>query len=475
MAPRTTRGGWGRRQALCAVCWLPPAVASGAESRELAPGLWLDHWPESDGLPSDALYSLAIDDRGRLVMGSGDGVGFFDGVRFSVQRRGDPVAPPDDRVFWVGTGAADGALWLVTESGSAQRRLGGAVTDFGPLVDHAPTIRTSFDGPVPLVYTGKGVFELRDRPVKREDLPDAVSFPVSDEAGTWVRTLHDDLLLRPRGASAFRPATPEDGAPPPWDPPPNELASAADDVVSWRGQRVYEATKPILALRVADGEAWIATQGDGLLRLRESPMRLERGPDPEDVWVGSIVADPVAGTIWAARPWDRGWWSVDRPGHPAAFAGFVAEDPADGQPRLLPVGVPGHGRWWFLTGNLHRQTSPEGAPQLRLGPPEQRACEPSPAAIHRSSDGRIYASGLVWDGDRWRPTPDGCGEPWTGVRAMADLPGEGVLVAAEARLTLLPFDGSAPRALSQPANARPRHLRVAEGFVWLATEQDGLC
>jgi signal transduction histidine kinase/ligand-binding sensor domain-containing protein/DNA-binding response OmpR family regulator len=80
-----------------------------------------DAWYSEDGLPQSYVKSIAQSKDGYLWVGTGGGVGRFDGVRFMTFHRRNTPAMDADKVRVV-TAASDGSLWIGLESGSVVRR-----------------------------------------------------------------------------------------------------------------------------------------------------------------------------------------------------------------------------------------------------------------------------------------------------------------------------------------------------------------
>ncbi len=86
-------------------------------------------WTTQDGLPQNSVTALAQTADGYLWVGTGDGVGRFDGVRFTVFNRSNTPAFHSNLVTALRV-AADGALWIGTGNGVV-RYANGTFSGFG--------------------------------------------------------------------------------------------------------------------------------------------------------------------------------------------------------------------------------------------------------------------------------------------------------------------------------------------------------
>jgi signal transduction histidine kinase/DNA-binding response OmpR family regulator len=460
-----------------------------AAPRAADPGWAVEQWRTTDGLPANSIYSLAVDELGRLVMGTADGLGLYDGVRFTISRVGGTDAPPDDRVLWVGTDPDDGALWLVTEAGRVQRRHDGVVRDYGQLGGGTQPVGVQEWTGEPLVLTDAGVYTLDDPPTLRADLRADTYAVLADGEGTWVawrdRVLHrtrpdapfvegprfvdgQDLLAQPLGAAyAARAAR------------SRFTFDAAG--VSWDGRLVLPIDAPVRDVLEVNGDAWVATIGDGLYRIRHTPVRVHRPPTTL-TRTDKVLWDGLAGAIWGSLKDDQGWWDPRAP--VPAYTSWrwrrggrlepIQPLPTEG---MLPIAM-GGARWWNLTGvGLYRQASGDGGPVLVLdadsGVP---TCVAPLQATHTHGDGSItLGTGFASRDGAWEGLPGRCAPPFAGVRASIELPGEGLGFGGTTGFALLPPDGGAPVSLPAPDGARARHLRLGAGWLWMATEEYGLC
>lgn len=448
-----------------------------ATTFDLEPGWVAEQWTVSDGLPSDTIFAVARDPTGGLLLGTGDGLVWFDGREFTVLHAGDPGGPPDNRVVSLSDDGT-GGIWVITEAAAVQHRTAAGIRDYGVLAPVTRPVRWTSDLTPPLVFTGLGVYELRDPPVLRADLaPDIVSMLV-DEQGILLDSGHGHL-----SASSL------EG---PWVAPDPASAGAryvASDVARRHSSRyAFEAAGvvrngrvllplgwPALAVLELGQETWVATGGAGLLRIRPTPLRVH-APPPGIPGASQVVRDVLTGAIWASGGLSARWWSVEGPTphfQRVELDGRLWEtnDKAD----LFPVSSR-TARWWWSMEGMRPQQSGDDADVLVLGAPVTPPCESTLQALWTlPGGGRATALGDVLENGEWRSRTPRCDNQLRGTRAAVSLPGRGMLLGGFRGLVLLPDDGSAPVPLAGPARLSVRHLRVEDGRVWMATELDGLC
>jgi len=461
------------RPSLTAAALLVLGLGSGvAHAQSPVDGRAFARFTVDDGLPSNGIYALAFDEHGRLVLGTSDGLGIFDGRRFTTLRVGDPGAPPDDRPLVVASAGPDGPVWVITDAGRVQRRGGGDVTDF-------PDLTVSGSGAVqrtvpPLLVTDDGVFELGEHPVLRGDLPSGARFVMERGGETWV-LVGDEALHRAAPGEEFT------AAPMPAARLEAELRRrVGSPSATWTADRelVLDGTPvplpgPFTQTVERDGTVWIATAGGGLLRARPTPLRVHRPTPPAPSRVDAVVVDGGTRGVWAALPERQGWWTPTRP----TPAGTTWRSPG-GSPRplppvgLAPLWVDG-ARWWLGDG-IRRELSPEGAAELVLDESVLDACHGWTQASLLIEGGALAGPGWRHRAGRWEELPGACEPPRRQVRTMAAT-ADGVLIGSIFGLARTDPETGATTTLPGPPGVRPRHLRLDGGRVWIATERYGLC
>ena len=474
-----------RRPALviAACCLVSPGWA--VEHVEVVPGVVMSRWEPEDGIPSGTLYTLAEDELGRLVLGTSDGVGFYDGVRFTIERQGDPIAPPDDRVLWVGTAPHDGSLWLVTQRLQAQRRLRGDIQDFGVLgtTMGGQGLRRTADGL--FVHGSAGLLQLRDWPTLIDDVPPAAVALRDLPDGRLVLLADGRVMRRVGGESTFQEVEGDErllgmepGFAAPW--------ALTPEGITHRGRLVLSRHSAQAFVSALEGEPWVAFPTEGLVRLHETAARGVATPDLQDTWTSRVVWDPATHKTWAAFPRSSGWWDADDPlrtvRHRRFHAAMVADELVRELTRetenLVLLGV-GERRWWAAAGRLWPELSAEGEDTV-LGPPTTPRCASTLfVPVTPDLSGRAWlAWGAVIEHEVWRPLPGFCGEDFFDVRGLAATP-HGMLFAGTRNLVLVPYDAPEdPMRRTRtplPEAVGVRHLHVEDGVIWLSTEQQGLC
>lgn len=449
-----------------------------AFGRSLAVGEgWVaEQWTVADGLPSDVVFAVAEDPRGGLLLGTGGGLARFDGRTFTTLHPSEPGGPPEDRVQALIPDP--GGVWLVTETGAVQHRTATTTVDHGALAVVTRPVRIWASGPAPLVCTDHGVFELRDVPVRRTDLPPDTQGVVEDAEGTLVKvggvwfnqsapggalvpvdTAHGDARFDAMAAAAHHSRGFEFG--------PTGIRK--DGVV------VLPVDWSVEAIQETVDATWIATSGQGLWALHPTPLRVHPGPGSSP-GVSRVLADPLTQTVWANDVRHEHWWSPD-----AAQPNFthVSYDgrvlPLGQRAGLLPLGTRPT-RWWWTDEGLRRQTSPDDAPVLGLGPAEGPPCPEPPYAAWTAADGSHRVSnGDSVLGDTVRAGPRPCNEAMSTAHAAVVVPGSGTLLGGLGGLLLLPEGSDSPRPVEGPDHLHVRHLRIDDGRIWMATEGQGLC
>lgn len=511
---------------------LAPAGASSVALPEH--GLILDRWGRADGLPLDHLNDLAVGDDDRLWLATVEGLWSFDGVAFASPPPAWTRSLGTARVWTVLGQPGGGALWILGE-GQVGRLVDGEIERWqasivpeGAAVAEEAAVSLTEDAAGLWLRTDARLYritgwpepwhpELFDEPSRGHGLgPDGsrwVAFPSG-----LVRVRPDGTVQRYgstqgvplpiielRGLETGGPwirAGPEE-RPMAWDGE-GFVASSGDhlgpftcsNVVyqprvpcrpvhgggRWRAstREVYLDGEKVLTLdsdvRISaegrDGSLWIATGGDGLLRLRSAPIRMVRRGGADERVVGVWLDD--AGEPWFATP-SLGWWRVGASGpEPVVFEADRGPVPpgaylfrAGGQAFAAGLGM-----------LLRFESTQAGGPAR--GQAQGSGSWATGVASTVDERGRSWlatvSEGLLVDaGNGWGPWLDGDREV-AAAGALAPLPGGEVLVAQRhvglARTSaggLERIDALAGRALNT------RHLRRDGERMWVSTEDEGLC
>ncbi|NBD94977.1 MAG: response regulator [Gammaproteobacteria bacterium] len=429
------------------------------------------------GLPSDRVLKLHVDEDGTLWAGTEGGLARFDGTTFqgwAIDELSSPIQAIDDGVdsgIWVGT-LGDGVVQLV--DGEVRRRLGRSA---GQQVDDVRSLAVAPSGTVWVGGVG-GLARIDSdgaRGISRFDasvvnaialMPDG-DVLAQDYERTYIR---DDGTWRiaypgPIGASV-------------------ELLSIGPDGNTWRilqnelrrnGELIVRAPCPIKAIDFDDrGAVWMATDCDGLWRVRRREVDVV-GPDQ------GLAEGPVYGMV------EQGDGRLL-----ATTADGAVSVVADGQ----RVGRYSSDDWGHRVGTLMIDRS--GRIWIGLG----RVCvladgqchEPPglPGALSNDLIRVLFeaADGSVWVGAKsgvWRLREG----DWQRMNERLDLPARSEIQSMlEARPGVLWFatrseglrrfgPGGSVTIFGEgdglsSGSVRDLH-RGAEGYLWVATEDLGLC
>ena len=466
---------------LLALSALAVAATAPPDRLPAAPGWVADRWGTEQGLPSESVYRLAWAPDGRLALGTTMGLGFFDGRSFEFLRVGDPDPPPDDRAMFV-LNDAEGGLWVVSESGGLQRRTQAGTTRFQD-VPVAPMALHPFvwRGRV-FLQGGDALIELGPEPVVNDDFPPGTSMIIARDGVDWLWCTQG-----PRRWSAdsggWEPVEDASEVPTLWAD--RDLAGfhqALDGV--WLGDDRLLATDEEPAALLVDGSTvWVATRGQGLVRLRPTPITLH--PSAHPTLPRADVAIPIGpeGPVWSGAAQGPGFWSVEHPEVRHRRYTFVdplhavSEEVVErGHLRLVPIHPPHGGRIWTSSAGTFRETPDSDADTLVLERiPEAPNCVGSPDALLYLDDGRVLlGQGAVTDGRTWTVSPQACQPLLKWPRSVVSLPTGGFLVGGlqgvgrlSPSLELTPVGG--------PDDLSVRHLRIWDGRIWASTDERGVC
>lgn len=319
----------------------------------------LDAWATRDGLPQNSVAALLQTRNGYLWMGTEEGLVRFDGVRFTVYSTLNTPSFRQNRIQALAEGS-DGSLWVGTVDGLLRKR-GDDFTAYG-VAEGLPnaTILALLADPDGSLWIGtergglacwkneRFVFGL----TRAQGLPaDMVTaFARSPDGSVWIGT--DEGLALVRGGRVVSRTTTSDGLP----------ANRVNDVLEGRDGELWVATSGGLArlsgghatavtkgkefssinalcqdrggslwtgtsrglsrvrggaldpfdeaggppqgvvvvclLEDHEGNLWIGTDGDGLLRLRDAPIVTYGKRDGlTKEFVHAVLEDPH-GTVW---------------------------------------------------------------------------------------------------------------------------------------------------------------------------------
>jgi signal transduction histidine kinase/ligand-binding sensor domain-containing protein len=288
---------------------------SAAASTDAGTRYTVTTWTEKDGLPSSQVRAIVQTGDGFLWLATSAGVVRFDGVTFTSNIAGVP-----DGDVTVICAARDGGLWIAFDDGRMAHLLNGRVDSFGPDPSVSGSLFTQMveDTSGNLWVGGRsGLFRFTRghwRRMTREDGFTAVTVTslYVDRAGELlVGSIAPGVLMMKPGADHFEsiPSNPrihgigEDAAGAIW---------VADHVRAFRLLRGTpalplptvgsEATYGYRVIHDRVGALWVATQGDGLMRMTatrgsQDVARFTTRDGLAHNVIGSLIEDSE-GNVW---------------------------------------------------------------------------------------------------------------------------------------------------------------------------------
>ena len=448
---------------LLAVLSCLQSVATAMDTTALDDRWMRDRWTREDGLPLNHVSGVAIDAEGIVWVSTFDGLARFDGVAFKVLRVDDPGGPPGDRVSDVAVHPTDGAVWVSTVSGDArhlQRRTPTGTRTYSFETAEAGSPLLPFAGSL-WTTVGRRLLRLDERPALVDTGDVSVVWAYALPWGRLGISLEDlsGRELFSDGSLGPSPTSRPEATTPGMSPIPG-------DSDSWLARRtgldISEVAAEVFSVTEHDNTLWLATIGDGLVRLRPRRFHSHRDPSGGRTNVSRLFVHED--DLWARTR--RGWFSVDGPhaGEWLALPELTAQETEHSVLFTGPDGTP-----WLKTGrSIYRQTSTGW-----LG--HQSADD-----ISEMPDGTVFWYG--WDHRAWRHLHG----RWTeldhggGRVAMApsqvELADGDILFTGDAGIWRLPRGASkAERIDTETVLDRVRHMRRAGDHLWLGTDGDGLC
>jgi signal transduction histidine kinase/ligand-binding sensor domain-containing protein len=387
-------------------------VAGAAAGREVESGLdpakavtqySIDVWTTENGLPQNTVNAVQQTPDGYLWFGTYEGLARFDGVRFTVFRKGRPEALREDGVRSLCVDR-DGALWIGTNGGGLTRLARGAFTNHspaeGPGNDMIWALEPDPEGGV-LVGTNAGnVYRLRGERFETIEggagRQAVYALELGRRGDLWVGTQGGGLRHRATDGT-WRTWTTRDGL-------------RSDFVRSLREDD--------------DGSLWIGTLGGGLSHLADGRIRSWGVGEglPDDVI--SDVRKDRNGTLWLATRRGVVRWRDGRAdvlGEAQGLAHDVAYALFEDREGSLWVGSAGGGASRLRDGSFTTFTTREGLPDNYIYPifedPEGIVWVGTGRGLARLAERRFQrfttADGLCHDVVRslWSGAPD---DVWVG-------------------------------------------------------------
>jgi ligand-binding sensor domain-containing protein/two-component sensor histidine kinase len=243
-------------------------------------------WRIEDGLPQNRIRALCQTPDGYLWIGTAEGLARFDGVRFAIFDQSNTPTLHDDGILALTVGR-DGTLWIGTEGGGLVSYKSGAFRAFGPNdgLTNGFVRRVYEDRRQTLwVGTDRGFFRLAgDRFVRLDATPElplvtVIGLGEDDSGQIWAASSAG--LLTVTGNQLHRART---------DCAAGTVAGLFESAhgVLWaigirgasqihNGCPGADAALPNVQMRSltddSDGNTWIGTVGEGLVRIRDGQM-----------------------------------------------------------------------------------------------------------------------------------------------------------------------------------------------------------
>jgi ligand-binding sensor domain-containing protein len=488
----------------------------------------MDVWTLEEGLPVAHVTDIEFTADGFVWIATVEGLVRFDGAYFRLFGARDWPELRSNRLVDLAVSPADGALWILSDAGTAVSRLKDGQFQTWPRIGSSNKILEDSEGL--WLPTEQGLYALTDKPERRWDFDGVNGTALGTDGSRWISLEKggiwhigtdgstQKLAGVPDRISRFFPLIAGGFAwaagPLPTDPaarwdglrfvqlpggedPPD--CSSTGEVLSqpcppvhgerspWRisrsgvshaGRMLYTtARKARGAVVDPRGDCWLLTYGNGLRRLRpmREPVRdgkQEDGPTPPEALALSVDAE---GRIWARGP-DYQW----TPG-PEGPKRLWIDDPdprRQGQVDAAYLLLEGEEFFAAHEGLLRLLPRPEGPWAVEVLWEEPRLG--TVRASLRDRQGRLWlgGSGGLWVRQEgiWSEQLDGEGRGIPGVRAIVEHPAGGILLGVQGEgLRWLNAEGKLQRLDPGLRTDNPRHLRLDGDALWVGTEDAGLC
>lgn len=477
---------FGRIIIVALVAMVAPAAAPAAPTDSVE-GFAKDAWSTSSGLPHNAVHAIAQTSDGYLWFATWEGVARYNGVGFTTFSRVSQPALPDSAIA---TAAADrfGNLWTGDTRGNLGRRDPAGRWRFwgraeGMPGDSVNTLAADRDGRVWVGFDRVGVGRLdpdgRVTLIRRAAgaKPLSVMKVAIDGGGRpWLGTLdglyrvdHDDRMkamsaqlgLPPGQISPYR-----DGAGRIWLTA-GSLLYRVEDGRAVLAFRQAEGKRFSDFLRGSNGDLWLGTENDGLLRV--SGTHVDHFSTRNGLPDGRITAvfEDREHSIWVGA--NGGLYRLRK----ALFANLRVEDGLSGN-YVRALAETRDGSLWVGSSKGLDVVPPSGTPRpVPLGPSANRVSVMSLSvapddllSIGTFGDGVLQARG----GRVVARITQAQGLPANHVRALAQARGGGVWAGTQRGVALIDRAGRVrlPRTADLPAEMIYAVSETSEG-LWVGT------
>ncbi len=448
-------------------------------------------WTQEEGGALPAIQTMAQTSDGYLWLGTSSGLIRFDGMRFVRWEAGSGEELPGRNIRCL-LSSARGGLWIGTASGVAR-------LDRGRLIRYPAADRT-LGAVIAMVEDPSGslwLLNLRDTntslAVLRPDgavrtygpadgLPDQTLATLFQDraANLWMGTFGGLCRWSPGNRAAC------------WNAPSRQMLSViggssgellaidgARGVVRFRDGEFEPfvvglenvSLSPKVMLRDGDGNLWIGTAGQGLLRLRGGRMeRLTRRDGLSSDYISALLEDRE-GNLWAGTERGIDQFSVPKSLHFSTLDGLSSD-------AAISVCTTHQGATWVGTagGGLNRIEG-DRITQYRMdfGLPSTTVL-----SLYADAGGRLWAGttgGLAYlSEDRFVEVRAPGGAPLDRVFAITGDP-SGTIWLADSKNRFLAIRNGVARALSIPGAENKRIYQLQadrQGRVWVGFYQGGV-
>jgi signal transduction histidine kinase/ligand-binding sensor domain-containing protein len=269
---------------------LQPAPAHALDPSRLITQYGHDVWLTRDGLPQNSVRAIVQTRDGYLWLGTWGGLARFDGVRFTIFNRANTPALRDSRITAL-TEGADGSLWIGTAAGGLMRLKNATFEAYRSEGDPSYEERSRWqirsvapgrDGALWIGTSGGGFRRFKDGRFSRLLMDRLVVRAILEDNSRhlWVATSSGVLELSWIEPDAFhieRHLLPDrlvnglyqDHSGAIWIAARGGLTRVAGGRVTTFGPAAgFPANAALSISGDRDGNLWIGTDGDGLVRMR---------------------------------------------------------------------------------------------------------------------------------------------------------------------------------------------------------------
>lgn len=489
----------------------------------------ITEWNIQDGLPQNTVNALCQTPDGYLWVGTQEGLGRFDGVRFEVFNRGNTNALPStsilslladgDRTLWIGTvnglcrmrenrvkritggetgfvnclaRGADGTIWVGSDANGLKRVQGDILLRAtGPLARVSKPVQSllvQYDGSLWMGTEGAGVYVFRNGCLQQyRAAQDGLAGDVvhalasAPDGGVWVGTDNGLSLIQGGQVRTFRE---KDGL----DCGLVRTLHVDRGGTLWvgtfggglyryaggrfrclQGSRSATCAGILSLLEDGEGDIWVGTYGGGLNRVTEGRFDTLTQADGLSHAMALGLCEGRDGSVYVGT--EGGGLNrfkngtVTRISFPPPFLGRVVMAVMEGKDGSLWAGTQGEGVFRFREEGIQRYSTADGLPS------------DSVRTLAEDFQGHVWVgtrSGVVrLEGKRFRALEGG---PRSPVNCLHPCRNGALYIGCRNGLWLLPRPGAQPVRLV-PVQGRSGVIALREdpdGTLWIGTYGAGL-